>query len=761
MDEASSVFNKIQASMGILGNTLSQMGGAFGSAGSIISGFAGGGVMGGLAAGIGEISKGLSWAVGEAKASEQSWKDLQAALGATGPEWDAIKAKVGDFASALQKTTTFSDEMVVGAVQRMSTFGMSYTQAMDAVKTAIDLAAAKHMDLQSAADLVGKAFMGNTAALKKYGVDLSSIKDTSKEAGDVMKTALDQVSAALEGLSTGPTKRAESAFDQFSAAVQTLSKDDFQMLLENFAEAVPGCDALNRSFSSTGEFAKAMGDALKEGGLSAEQFRMMASYLGVTVDTTKDAFEKVTTTVSASNEKFQIFLENLAEGVPGCEVLNRSFSGTADFLEAIQKGLKEGSLSGEQFAMIARYLGVNIDAATLSAGGFDAVLGQLNKQFGGQAVAQAETYEGAQKRLANAMSDVGEKIGGIMLPALANMTEAMIPVVDWFGEGIVQVQGWITEVSKMPEVKAAADALGNAFSGLQKWFGNVASAAMEELGPALSELWDAFKEIADALEPVFEALGEIWAAFTEGEGSGNMLKDILGLVADGIKLIALGIKEVAPYIKMIAGALKEAADLIVPPIQTMMKLIGEFIGWLHDTFQGFYNWLVGKSLWQDMWGAVASLTAQMAGQILNNLAKGLLDPMKNAISNTLQTIKSMWDAAMKGLADAAKSLWNMLTGHSIWTDMLNQMVSQTQDAMSAIQGEFGQSFTGPSGIVPTVQSAAPTVTGGVAGAAAGATEMQAITLPINVYLDGQQIQTILERRLVETINRDAGRSKRG
>jgi len=283
---------------------------------------------------------------------------------------------------------------------------------------------------------------------------------------------------------------------------------------------------------------------------------------------------------------------------------------------------------------------------------------------------------------------------------------------------------------------------------------------MEELGPALMELWDAFKEVAVALEPVWEALGEIWAAFTEGESSGNILKDILGIVAESIKSIAFVIREIAPYIKMIAGAMKEAADLIVPPIQAMMKTIGEFIAWLHDTFQGFYNWLVGKSLWQDMWGAVLNVTTQMAGQILSSLSKSLLDPMRNAISSTLQTIKNMWDSAMKALGDAAKNLWNMLTGHSIWTDMLDQMVTQTQDAMAAIQGEFGQGFTGPSGIVPTLQSAAPTVTGGMAGAAAGAVEMQAITLPINVYLDGQRIQTILERRLVETINRDASRTRR-
>ena len=53
---------------------------------------------------------------------------------------------------------------------------MSYDDAMKAAGAALDLAAAKHMDLQSAADIMGKAFMGNTSILKRYGIDLQGIQ---------------------------------------------------------------------------------------------------------------------------------------------------------------------------------------------------------------------------------------------------------------------------------------------------------------------------------------------------------------------------------------------------------------------------------------------------------------------------------------------------------------------------------------------------------------------------------------------------------
>jgi len=301
VDEASSVFGKIQASMGILGNTLNQLGGGFTQLGSVVSGFAAGGVAGAAVASVGELTKGLQWAVSEAKASEQAWTDLQASLKLTGPAWDEAKAKVGGFASALQRTTTFSDEMVVGGIQKLATFGMSYTQSMDAVKIAIDLAAAKHIDLQTATTLVGKAFIGNAEAMGRYGISVEAIK------------------------------------------------------------------------------------------------------------------------------------EELGKGATDAQI-------------------------------------------------YAAVMEQLNSQFGGQAAAQAKTYAGVQERLKNTMSDMGEKIGGILLPALAGLTEGMIPVIDSLSEGIGKVQGWIDAFSKMPEVKAATDALSGAFQGLGQWFGTLGGEIAEVFG---------------------------------------------------------------------------------------------------------------------------------------------------------------------------------------------------------------------------------------------------------------------------------------
>jgi phage-related protein len=317
---------------------------------------------------------------------------------------------------------------------------------------------------------------------------------------------------------------------------------------------------------------------------------------------------------------------------------------------------------------------------------------------------------------------------------------------------------------------------------------------------------------------------------------------------------------------------------------TLRDVIGGFIGWLRDTFDAFYNFLVGHSLWQDLWNGLADVARRMGdvlggivtgimdiikgifqlgmdaiGTILSTgftlafttvegiasgaaeMLKGLVEGVQNVIQGTTKdwrdlvdavnanvnamkdrinqfwdwtlgfwiekltalvdfsrpkfdditikvqettnTMQNVWSSALNAMVATTRAAFDRMVNdissrvdaiisrlraaqseismHSIWPDMLAQMVSQTHDAMSAIQDEFSQGFEAPTGIIPTIQSVQPGIESGVGGSsAAPATERQAITLPINVYLDGQQIQTLLERRLVENINRDTGRSRR-
>ncbi len=559
VDEASSVMGKIQSSLGLLGGALQNLGGGFAGVGTIIQGFAAGGVAGAAIGAFSEIAKGLQWSVQEAGASEQAFKDLQVAVEKSGTAWGIVEEATKDYLLNLQKVTVYSDEQVAGALQRLITFGMSYEEAMKAVKETVDLAAAKHLDLETAASLVGKAFQGNTSILKRYGIDIA----TTKDAAATFNTVMDQLGAALE----------KAGADQVAA----------------FA------------------------DAMTEVGLQTQ---------------------------TTSGKMMPV----------------------SKLLTEIKDAFKAGTIDGTQFSAICASMGVSFDASKLSAADFNAVLDALNTQFGGTAQEQANTYVGIQERFKNATSEIGEKIGTILLPGLSGITEAMIPLVDWFGKGVDALQAWMTEVAKMPEVKAATDAVGQAWQGLMQWFDSAAKSAQEVLAPALNELWGALKELYDALQPIFAAFKELLDAVVGSQGDFDAFKVILEVIKLDIEASIEAIRIVTGAVKLFAQGFKEAADFIAPVLAQMTTAVTGFLTSMQGALQAFYEWFVGGSLWQDLWTAVISILQAAVPVVLSILSEGLLGPVVTMLSGLGSQVQDLWTATWTGLAEKFSGLTSAIQG---------------------------------------------------------------------------------------------------
>jgi phage-related protein len=812
VDEASSVMDRIRASCGVLGGTLSELGGGFASVGSVVSGFAGAGVAGAATAALGEVIKGLKWSIGEASASEQAFTNLAAAVDRSGISWTSVEGKTRDYLSQLQRTTVYSDEALAGMVERLLTFGLSYDDAMKAAGTALDFAAAKHMDLDSAATLVGKALDGNTAILKRYGVDVATSKDAAaalKDAHNAAATAIKAMGGAVDDWVTSVTTAigADSAFESGLGA----AKDKAQYLIDQF---------------------------------------------------------------------------------------------------------QQGNIDLPQFTQAMTSLGVQLDETKMKGGSAEEVLSKLNEQFGGAAKTQAETYAGIQERLKNATSELGEKIGGMLLPALASITEGMIPVVDWLGEGVTAIQGWLTEVGKMPEVQGAMAVVNEAFQGLWKYLSDVWKFMQDAFSPALKELMAAFKELWDALSPIGDALKELLSIFGDTNNI-DLLKLAISLVVLQIRAVAAIIKEVAPYIKAFAQAFRDAADFVTPILTQIVGAIRSFVADLRVAFQGFYDWLVGGSLWTDLWNQVVMIASRMIGQLLADLGTKLFSPMQAAFTSALQQVQNTWSTgwqavqttfntittqvqndlntrlntmiadlrestnqyaptaafalqgmqsamngimalirgdwqtgltsmqnalgfywqaiqsatgiafgalqgafstgmgAIRGILDAgiagmeaiwtafigfmsqglgqlqgilgnatasvtstistmqtatstavsqiqstlsnawnaittgAQDLWNILVGHSIWTDMLDEMQAQTASALGNILGNFQGTFGGLPFAIPTAPVQTNSSQASARSAPAVSSGTQSITIPITVTLDGQVLTRSVKKILIE------------
>lgn len=84
-------------------------------------------------------------------------------------------------AKALQATTKFDDDTAMDALATLTNITGSASAGLENLGLAADIAAAKQLDLVSAAQLVGRAATGNTAMLSRYGIQIREGADAMEE----------------------------------------------------------------------------------------------------------------------------------------------------------------------------------------------------------------------------------------------------------------------------------------------------------------------------------------------------------------------------------------------------------------------------------------------------------------------------------------------------------------------------------------------------------------------------------------------------
>jgi len=106
---------------------------------------------------------------------------------------DFSRAALSDlkaYAAELQKTTAYEDDATLSLMGNLKSYGMTNAEVKKATKIAMDFASAKQaegMTVSTAAELLGKAYAGNTMMLSRYGIIIGETKDESEKFNLVLK----------------------------------------------------------------------------------------------------------------------------------------------------------------------------------------------------------------------------------------------------------------------------------------------------------------------------------------------------------------------------------------------------------------------------------------------------------------------------------------------------------------------------------------------------------------------------------------------
>jgi hypothetical protein len=143
---------------------------------------------------------------------------LKAAVEASGESWDDASAKIEDYLAAELRRTALDDGAGRESIATLTTITGDYRQALELMPLAQDLAAAKGMDLASAAQLVGRVAEGNTGILTRYGIVLQD-GATSQEALAAMQATFAGQAEAYGNSTAGAQERMNIAMGNLKETV--------------------------------------------------------------------------------------------------------------------------------------------------------------------------------------------------------------------------------------------------------------------------------------------------------------------------------------------------------------------------------------------------------------------------------------------------------------------------------------------------------------------------------------------------------------
>jgi hypothetical protein len=131
---------------------------------------------------IGALTGFVTDSVKAAIESEEAQNNLRLALEATGHEVEGNALHFSMYAENLMEVTKYTDEQVMATQALLLQMGLSTRQVDEATRGAIGMASVFKIDLQTAAQLVGKAVEGNVTRFDKY---IPQLKFCSTEAEKV------------------------------------------------------------------------------------------------------------------------------------------------------------------------------------------------------------------------------------------------------------------------------------------------------------------------------------------------------------------------------------------------------------------------------------------------------------------------------------------------------------------------------------------------------------------------------------------------
>lgn len=209
------------------------------------------------------LTKAVGSSVEAFREQEEAEAQLRGALRATGENAEQVGRKIGTLAGELQKVTTFGDEATIKATGLLQSLADLDSQGLQRVIPAMqDFATGMGIDLNNAAQLIGKTLSSSTNALVRYGIEI----DASASKSEKLNQLTEELNSKFGGLSEEMAGTASGSLRQLNNALGDLAEQVGEGVLNFFSGAIQGATRFAEALTGAIEKARTLREALGGGG---------------------------------------------------------------------------------------------------------------------------------------------------------------------------------------------------------------------------------------------------------------------------------------------------------------------------------------------------------------------------------------------------------------------------------------------------------------------------------------------------------------
>jgi len=269
-------------------------------------------------------------------------------------------------------------------------------------------------------------------------------------------TAVDKISPAFRNMESSASSFQKTASRAFMAVGTLVSG----YLINSFIEAAASAERMNVAFGSV--FGS---DATSQMGFVRDE----AKRLGLDLQASADAYKSIAAAAKGSAISNAMVKEVFIGVSEGAAALQLSSEQTSGALTALSQMISKGKVQAEElrgqlgeripgaFQIAARAMNMTTGELDkfMSDGKLTAELfiprfaAQMRKEFGPAAMDAANSFSAARNRFNNSVFDFKVGVGSVLLPALSDLMNAFMPVIDIMGQFFRENREGISEIIKL------------------------------------------------------------------------------------------------------------------------------------------------------------------------------------------------------------------------------------------------------------------------------------------------------------------------